>query len=115
MYSVNDIVCNLIQTPFSRLKDDDKRDVLNWGQPTDIIDISRKRENKKSGKTYSIKFKNSWFDTFTWLCRSTYLQALYCWPCLLFSNKSNVWRKEGFSDFVNITHSLHKHKDSAHN
>ena len=32
---------------------------------------------------------------------------------LAFSNKVNVWNREGFVDLLNITLYLHKHTDSA--
>ena len=46
MYPVNDIVCNLIQTQFSRWKDYDKRDVLYWGGPL-ILSIYQEKEKIK--------------------------------------------------------------------
>lgn len=113
MYPVNDIVCNLLQTPFNRWKDDDKRDVLFCGRPTEALAITAKKEIKKAGKSYNIRFKESWFTDYKWLCSSPALQKLFCWPCLLFSNKHSAWSKGGFSDILNITRSLHKHGDSA--
>lgn len=113
MFPANDIVCNLLQTPFNRWKEADKRDVLNHGRPKDSLEIVAKKENKKTGKSHNVHFKNSWFDDYKWLCSSTTLKKLYCWPCLLFSNKNSAWNKEGFSDLLNITRSLHRHHDSA--
>lgn len=111
MNPVSDTVCALLETPFSRWKDEDKKDILTTGRPTTALSISVKK--KKNGKSYNVNFKNSWFSEFPWLCSSPYLEKLFCWPCLLFSNNHNVWNKEGFSDFKNITRALNKHKDSA--
>ena len=67
----------------------------------------------KCGKSYNVHFKQSWFTEYLWLCSTVVLQKLFCWPCLLFSNKVNVWNREGFADLLNIILSLHKHSDSA--
>lgn len=113
MYPLNDSVCNLLETPFNRWKDEDKKDLLNFERPTGSLTICAKKEIKKRSKSFNIKFKRVWFTNFTWLCSSQVLQKLFCWPCLLFSIKNSVWNKEGFVDLVNITRSLHKHADSA--
>lgn len=113
MNPINDVVCNLIQTPFSHWKDDDKKDLLQCGRPTHLLSVQVRKDVKKTGKSYNINFKNSWFADYKWLCSSLNLQKLFCWPCLLFSSKNTVWAKEGFADFININRSLHKHQDSA--
>lgn len=113
MNPVYDIVCVLLETSFSRWKDEDKKEVLNCGRPTESLQICGTKEVKYSGKCYNLSFKRSWFREFPWLCSSPTLQKLFCWPCLLFSNKSNVWNREGFASLLNITRSLHKHSDSA--
>lgn len=113
MNPINDIICSLIETPFSRWKEEDKRDILRTGRPTFDLSISAKKEVKKIGKTWNVHFKNSWFSTCKWLCSSQYFQKLYCWPCLLFSNKKSVWNKEGFDSILNVSRSLHKHEDSG--
>ena len=113
MNPVNDVICNLLETPFSRWGNEDKRDVIMEGRPTGTLPISAKKENKKSGTSYKINFKASWFETYKWLCSSHVIQKLFCWPCLLFSNKCSTWNKDGFQDLLNITRALHKHEDSS--
>ena len=105
MNPINDIVCNLLETPFSRWtdEDEDKRDVLLHGLPTGILNIDFKKEFKKSGRSYKINFKCSWLSEYNWLCSSAALQKLFCWSCLLFSNKHCVWNRDGFTDFLYIT------------
>lgn len=46
MYPLNDIICNILRTSFSRWKDDDKRDVLICGRPTESLAISAKKGRK---------------------------------------------------------------------
>lgn len=106
MFPINDVVCNLLETPFNRWKDEDKKGLLIIGRPIKSLKLCIKKEIKSSGKSYNIKFKDTWFSEFYWLCTSVYLQKLFCWACVLFSNKINVWNKEGFSDFQNATRSL---------
>jgi hypothetical protein len=47
MNPINEIVCNLLETPFNRWTDEDKRDVLLHGRPTGILNIDFKKELKK--------------------------------------------------------------------
>lgn len=112
MNPINDIVCSLLETPFHRWKDEDKKDILNEGRPTVDLKISTRKE-MKNGKSYNINFKSSWFSEYNWLCSSPILEKLFCWPCLLFCNKDSAWNKHGFTDLLNITRALHKHADSA--
>lgn len=109
----DDIVSNLLETPFHTLNEEDKKRILNYGRPIHPIDICMKKKFKKTGKAYNIAFKSSWFTNASWLCSSRDLQKLFCWPCLLFSSKNKVWNKEGFGDFYNVMRALHKHEDSA--
>ncbi|KAF2905735.1 hypothetical protein ILUMI_00448 [Ignelater luminosus] len=113
MNSLDDIVSSLLETPFRIRNDEDKRRILNCGRPIHPLDISIQKQIKKTGKSYNIAFKNSWFTDASWLCSSQNLQKLFCWPCLLFSTKNKVWNKEGFGDFYNVMRSLHKHEDSG--
>ncbi|KAJ8977129.1 hypothetical protein NQ317_011665 [Molorchus minor] len=113
MNPATDIVCNLLERPFYRWKDEDKKKVLLQGRPTAVLSIFARKEIKKSGKSYNVNFKSAWFTNYKWLCSSQTLQKLYCWPCLLFSNKQSIWSKDGFVDILNITRALHKHTDSA--
>ena len=42
----NDVVCSLLETPFSRWREEDKRDLLVYNRPTPHLSLSIK--NKKS-------------------------------------------------------------------
>ena len=73
MYPLNDIVCSLLQTPFSRWTEDDKRDVLIAGKPMPDLDISAKKVERKGAKSYLKHFRTSWYNEYQWLCGSVYL------------------------------------------
>ena len=70
------------------------------------------KKQRKSGQSYQLHFKNTWYREYTWLCGSIFLQKLFCWACLLLGVKKNVWNSTGFGDFVNSTRAFHKHGDS---
>lgn len=59
MYPENDKVCNLLETPFPRWKDEDKKDLLTSGRPTVPLDFCFLKSVKKIEKSYKITFKNS--------------------------------------------------------
>mgnify|MGYP000368457028 CR=1 FL=1 len=44
MNPVYDVVCVLLETPFSRWKDEDKKEVLNCGLPTESLQICGKKQ-----------------------------------------------------------------------
>lgn len=108
----NDVVCNLLETPFSRWREEDKRDLLVFNRPTPRLSVSV-RKQKKSGNSYQLHFKSTWYGEYTWLCGSVFLQKLFCWACLLLGVKKNVWNNAGFGDFANSTRAFHKHGDSS--
>lgn len=113
MNPVNDLVCSLLQTPFSCWSDEDKKDLLVFNRPTPHLSVCIRRDHKKSGKSYQLHFKTCWYSEYKWLCGSSYLQKLYCWPCLLLGVKRGVWNNAGFGDFANSTRAFHKHADSS--
>lgn len=107
-----DIICVLLETPFSRWKDSDKSDLLRLKLPEPVLTYHEVL-TQKSGKQFSRNFKQSWYSEYPWLCGSFYLNKLFCWPCLLLSVKKSPWNTSGFQDFRNATRAFHKHKDST--
>lgn len=58
------------------------------------------------------------YSKLSWLCGSHYLQKLFCWSCLLFSQTKSVWVTEGYNDLKNLSRSIQRHessKDHVHN
>lgn len=111
MFPIYDTVCVLLEIPFSRWNDDDKRDFLNSAKSTPSLNINVVAKVK--GKVYNRHFKESWYSEFEWLCGSYYLNKLFCVPCLIVGVKSGAWNKTGFNDFGNVTRALHKHESSS--
>lgn len=109
MNPMNDVICNLLETPFSRWKDDDRRDVLSCGTPVPVLNIMKSCGDKI---TFNRKFKTTWNTDYKWLCGSAYLQKLFCWQCLLISVKKTPWNSSGFDDLNNITRAFKKHDSS---
>ena len=74
---------------------------------------------KLKGKLMTRNFNVSSHDN-RWLCGSTKLNKLFCWPCLLFrhTTEKNIWSKEGYDDLNHLSTSLKTHaasKDHIHN
>ncbi|KAJ4441871.1 hypothetical protein ANN_11731 [Periplaneta americana] len=112
MNPLNDLVCNLLETPFSRWCAEDKQDILKYRRTTSHINITTKKV-KSGGRSYNIQFQDSWYADCNWLCGSHYNEKLYCWPCLLLGNKKPAWNSTGFCDFRNVNRGLYSHADSA--
>lgn len=111
MDCVHDIICSLLEVPFSRRSDKERRDIVNVGRPTTTIDIILPSKNKE--KTFSRYFKTSWYDKHKWLCGSYFKNSLFCWPCLLLSsNRQSVWVSRGYCDLKNLSAAVKKHESS---
>lgn len=88
-----DIVEYLIKYRFSRLSYDDKLFIKDLKVPRP--DLSKILINQ--GKP-SRSFVNTWYDKCIWLTGSITLKKLFCWPCVLFSNREEVWSKCGYDE-----------------
>jgi hypothetical protein len=59
------------------------------------------------------EFQESWYAKKDWLCGSSALKKLFCWPCLLFSpGKSPTWTKSGYNDMHCFLSDCKKHERS---
>jgi hypothetical protein len=70
----NDIICSLIETPFSRRNEQERREILSMNRSTPNINILS--SDKKQGQVFSRSFKVSWYENHNWLC-GVYLKKLY--------------------------------------
>ncbi|KAJ8980089.1 hypothetical protein NQ317_017106 [Molorchus minor] len=111
MNPLHDPICVLLETPFSRWNEDDKKDFLSCEKPMPLLNVNK--TTKIKDKVYNRNFKLSWYLDFEWLCGSCYLNKLFCMPCLIIGVKSSVWNNSGFNDFGNVTRALNKHEGSS--
>lgn len=98
-----DIVLSILNLPLARRTEVERRDIIMHERPTPKLSI----EQKDGKKVRTFNF--SWYDVHKWLCGSFMKNRLFCWPCLLFSNRKCVWSCEGYYDLKNMSASLKKH------
>jgi hypothetical protein len=56
-------------------------------------------------------FQETWYAKKDWLCGSSSLKKLFCWPCLLFCpGKSPTWTKSGYGDMHGFLSDCKKHE-----
>ncbi|KAH0809750.1 hypothetical protein GEV33_013041 [Tenebrio molitor] len=110
MFPMQDPVCVLLQTPFRRWSDNDKKDFLSCERPMPLLNANQVR--KVGNKVYYRNFNKSRYSQFEWLCGSYYLDKLFCFPCLIVDDKAGLWNKTGFNDLKNLGRGLHRHEES---
>lgn len=110
MFPFNDLIVNLLETPFSRRSESNKRQILDDGRP--VVSLHNLNIKNSNSKMCSRSFKESWYDSHKWLCGSFYEQRLYCWPCVLLGKVKNVWSSDGYFDLKNLSRSVKKHEAS---
>ena len=88
MNPTHDIVLSLLEAPFSRRSEVEKRQILQ-SRPTPKLTAIF--SEKSVGRETSRTFQTSWYESYKWLCGSSYKQSLYCWPCILLGKAKNSW------------------------
>lgn len=108
----HDLVCCLLETPFTIWKEVDKKDLLLCQQPQPSLSSIRPvSSTSKPQRTRN--FQNSWYVNYPWLCGSRIFQKLFCWPCLLIGVKNGTWNRVGFDSISTATRSFKKHEGSS--
>lgn len=103
-----DLVCILLETPFYKWKDSDKKDLLiNSDRPQPALNCVT------IGTARTRNFQNAWYSKHQWLCGSRFYQKLFCWPCLLMGVRKNVWNEVGFNNMANANRSFQKHESCS--
>ena len=104
-------VQHLKQVKFSLLTREEKCQIKQNGRPTPNIIIKQKCVSKK--KTFERKFDPAMYQKYDWLCGCEKENALYCFPCLLFSKNDSSWTKQGVKDLKHVYDKIKKHKESS--
>lgn len=107
------MVCNclietLLKTPFSQKDFSTKMAVIQEGRPTsdlpNLITITKHCVRRFSNNNYYEKMK--------WLTGCNDINAVFCWPCLLFAKEKTVWNCSGFKDMNNFYKATKRHEQS---
>ncbi|KAJ4441361.1 hypothetical protein ANN_11216 [Periplaneta americana] len=102
-------VQRLLRTPFSRLTREEKLLVKTAGphQP-DLAIVSIVTTSKR---VFRRSFKRDWYEKYKWLCGCDVVNALFCFPCLLFGGDTS-WTKRGVKDLVHLSCYVKRHEYS---
>jgi hypothetical protein len=87
-------------------------EIKNKGRPTPDLNI--KQITKCKTRDYVREFRNDIYKTHDWICGCSETNRLYCFPCLLFGQKSNdaAWVKNGINDLIHLTSKIKTHEKS---
>lgn len=112
MRNENCIIEEILKRPFAARTMEEKTALTKHPVPRPPME-QLKSTYKLKGKIMSRNFNVSSYDQ-KWLCGSTKLNKLFCWPCLLFrsANEKNVWCKEGYTDLNHLSASTKTHSSS---
>ena len=107
---IESLVRGIIENPFCRRSYEDRAQIISNCRPTPLLTL--RTEAKKNGKPFIRHFQESMYNTYPWLCGSSELSKLFCWPCLLFPNEKSTWNTSGYSDLNNFTTAVKRHEKS---
>ena len=97
---------------FSLLTREEKVQIKNLGRPLPNIIIKQKCHARK--KPYERNFDPKVYMKNDWICGCEEKNALFCFPCLLFSKKrDNSWVKEGITDLKHLSEKMGTHNIST--
>ena len=98
-----DFICELIEKPFSARTVGEQKEILQHKKP----------QPKLGPRTANRQFRDECYAKKEWLCGSTNLQRMFCWPCLLFApGKSQAWTRQGYADMRSFLSDCRKHGQS---
>ena len=92
-------VSELQKLKFYRLTLDEKLAIIKRGRATPELTFNC--TGKSHGKIYNRGFALHWYNDKKWLCGCQEKQALFCFPCLLFSTGDHdAFTKKGFTAII---------------
>ena len=94
---------------FSQLTRDEKISIKEMGRPMPHLVI--KQESKSRGKIFTRNFNSNVYNN-DWICGCEETNALFCFPCLLFSKLKGPWTTTGVTDLNHLSEKIHKHTRS---
>ena len=98
-----DITCEFIEKSLCARTVDEQKEILQHKKP----------QPRLGARTANRQFQDDWYAKKEWLCGSTNLQRLLCWPCLLFApGKSQTWTTEGYAEMCCFLSDCRKHEPS---
>lgn len=103
-------VSQLQSLTFSQLALNEKIKIKDAGRP--VADIKIAQPAISNNKKYVRSFNPEWYNKKPWLCGCEVKNALFCFPCLLFSGE-DAWTKSGFTNINKIKDKTDKHERSV--
>ena len=112
--SMENSVDSIINKPFSSRSFSEKLEIVASDKPTPKLN-SLTTKHKSKTREFVRHFSESSYENIHWLTGCDIRSKLFCWPCLFFSTKNNVWTKVGFSDLNHFSSATKRDKKcSAH-
>lgn len=100
---------NLVEQKFLTFTYEDKIKIKEAGRP--LPDLKLEVAGRSRGKSYTRRFNREIYDRNSWICGCDNLNALFCFPCILFDGEK-TWSKIGVTDLVHLSEKIIKHEKS---
>lgn len=84
-------------------------DIKSAGPPRPFLNL--KQECKTKNKTFTRIFKSEMYNKKKWLCGCERLNALFCFPCVVFGGEA-IWTETGVKDLTHLGEKIKKHDSS---
>lgn len=106
-------VQNILKNNFSRLSLAEKIQIKARGRP--LPDLKLIQADKTANRNFTRHFSRQVYDKNKWICGCDTVNALFCFPCLLFysDGMDKTWTRIGFKDLKHINEKVKKHEVSA--
>lgn len=107
----------VLNRPFASRTEEEKRLLISMEIPRPSMPELKSSHKKNGGKSIVTRnFYRTSYESGWWLCGSQKRNKLFCWPCLLFSQPTDlsntVWSKRGFNDLNHLSASVKSHAAS---